>query len=204
VKWRVAIGALLALVHFAGIEGLGVDVDADGTLVEFGKIEHLVDRLERIDVSGMSGVHFIDLGGKNAAGAMGGIALVDTEILDFQSADGRGHPAILAAMIVDAAGLASFPADRQTLEDIVAEDEIAGVITLGEKEILVESFRENGMTKNVVLDVFEGEFALGDGGQALDPIGDGELFGGELFVHDLPHLRERPFNVAPARAIGKS
>jgi hypothetical protein len=204
VKGRVAIGAFFALIHFAGIERLGVDVDADGTLVELGKIEHLVDGLERIDISGMSGVHFIDFSGKDAAGAMGSIALVDTEILDFQSADGRGHPAILAAMIVDAAGLASFPADGQTFKNIVSEDEIARVIALGEKEIFVEGFRENGMAKNVILDVFEGEFALRDGGQALDPIGDGELFGGELFVHDLPHVRVRPRCAAAARAIGKS
>jgi len=36
---------------------------------------------------------------------------------------------------------------------------------------------------DVVLDSFENEIALGDGGEAFDPIGDGELFDGELFWH---------------------
>jgi hypothetical protein len=192
MEGSVTVGALLALVHLARIEGLGIDVDADGALIEFGKIEYLVDGLERINVGGMSGVHFVDVGGKDAAGAMAGIALVNAEILDFEAADRRGHPAILAAMIVDAAGLANFPADGQTLEDMVAENEIAGVIALGEKEILVKGFRENSMVKNIILDVLEGELALRDGGKALDPIGDDELFAGNLFVHGVPHIRVRP------------
>jgi len=194
MKGSVAIGTLLALVYFARIEGLGIDVDADGALMEFGKIEHLMDGLERIDVGGVSGVHFIDVGGKDAAGALGGIALVDAEILDFEAPDGCGHPAILAAMIVDAAGLAGFPADGQTFKDIVAENEIAGVVALGEKEILVEGFWQSGMVKNIILDVLQGELALRDGGETLDPIGDGELFGGKLFVHGVPHVRVRPLS----------
>jgi len=36
---------------------------------------------------------------------------------------------------------------------------------------------------DVVLDIFEREIALGDGGEAFDPIGDAELFDGELFLH---------------------
>jgi hypothetical protein len=192
MKGSVTIGALLALVHLAGIEGFGIDVDADGALVKFKKIEHLVDGLERIDVGGMSGIHLVDIGGEDAAGTMGGIALVNTEILDSQAANGRGHPTTLVAMIVDAAGLANFPADRHAFEDIVAENEIAGVIALGEKEILVKGFRENGMAKKVILNVFEVELALRDVGEILDPIGDDKLFGGKLFVHGMPHVRVRP------------
>ena len=192
MKGRVAISALFALVNLAGIERLGIDVDADGALMEFGKIEHLVNGLQRIDAGRVSGVHFINIGGKHAAGAMNGIALVNAEILDFQAADGRDHPAILIAMIVDAAGLANFPANCQTLEDVVPENQIPGVTAFGEKEVLVEGFRKHGMVKNIILDVFESEFALRDGGEALDPIGDDEVFGDKLFVHGVPHVRVRP------------
>jgi len=38
-------------------------VDADGALVEFGEIQNLMDGLKRVDVRGMSGVHFVDVRG---------------------------------------------------------------------------------------------------------------------------------------------
>jgi len=38
-------------------------VDADGALVEFGEIQNLMDGLERVDISGMGGVHFVDVVG---------------------------------------------------------------------------------------------------------------------------------------------
>jgi hypothetical protein len=53
VERDVAVGAFFALVHFATVEGLGVDVNADGALVELRKIQDLMDRLERIDVNWM-------------------------------------------------------------------------------------------------------------------------------------------------------
>jgi hypothetical protein len=36
---------------------------------------------------------------------------------------------------------------------------------------------------DVVLDIFEREIALGDSGKAFDPVGDGELLDGDLFLH---------------------
>jgi len=44
------------------------------------------------------------------------------------------------------------------------------------------------MTKDVVLNILEREIAFGDGGETLDPIGDRELLGGHLFVHDVPQI----------------
>ena len=38
VKGDVAVGAFFASVDFAGVEGLGIDVDAYGALVEFGEV----------------------------------------------------------------------------------------------------------------------------------------------------------------------
>src|ERR1700682_2354101 len=98
----------------------------------------------------MLGIHLVNFRGNDAAGAVGSVFLLDAEILHFEAADGRGHPTILAAMIVDAAGLASFPTNGHALEDVVFEDEIAGVIALGEEEILVERFGANGVVEDIL------------------------------------------------------
>jgi hypothetical protein len=188
VERHVGIGTLLAKIDLARIKGLGVDVDADGALVKFREIENLVDGLKGIDISGMGGVHFVDVGGDDATRAVGSVARVDAEILDLQPADRGGHPTVLVAMIVDAADLADFPADGHAFKDIVLENEIAGVVALGEEEIFVESLRTHRMAKDVVLDIYECEFGLGNAGEALDPVGDGELFGSHLLVHEAPQI----------------
>jgi hypothetical protein len=86
-------------------------------------------------------------------------------------------------MIVDAAVLANFPADGHALEEIVFENEVACVVALGEEAILVEALGTRGVVEDVVLHDFESEVALGNGSEALDPVGDGELLDGELFLH---------------------
>jgi hypothetical protein len=173
VEGYVGIGTLFAEIDFARIEGLGIEVDADGALAEFGQIEDLMDGFERVDIGGMSGVHLVDVGGDDATRAVGGVAVINAEILDFQAADGSQHPTVLVAMIVDAAGLTDFPADGHALEDIVLENEIAGVVAFGEEEIFVESLRPDSMAKDVVLNIREGEFAFRNGGETLDPVRDG-------------------------------
>jgi hypothetical protein len=181
VERDVAVGAFFSRVDFAAVEGLGIDVDADGALLEFGKIQNLMDRLEGIYVNGMGAVHLVDFRGNDFTSAAGGVFFVDAEILDFQAADGRGHPAVLVAMIVNAAVLADFPADGHTLEEIVFENKIASVIALGKEEIFFERLGTDSVLDDVVLDVLEREIALGDSGEAFDPVGDGELLDGELF-----------------------
>jgi hypothetical protein len=86
-------------------------------------------------------------------------------------------------MIVDAAVLADFPTDGHALEDRVFENEIAGVVAFGEEEVFFERFGADGMVEDIVLDGFESEAALGKGGEAFDPVYDGELLDGELFWH---------------------
>jgi len=132
-------------------------------------------------VDGMRAVHFVDFRRNDFAGAAGGVFFFDAKILDFQAADRCGHPAILITMIVDAAVLADFPADRHALEEIVFENEIAGVIACGEEEIFFERFGAHRVVDDVVLNVFEREGAIGDRGEAFDPVSDGELLDGELF-----------------------
>lgn len=92
------------------------------------------------------------------------MAVFDTEILDLEAADGGGHPAILVAMIVNAGELADFPADGHTLEEIVFENEIAGVAALGEKRIFFEGVGADVILDDEVLHVFEGKIFGGNGG----------------------------------------
>jgi len=135
VEGDVAVGAFFAGVDFATVERFGIDVDAYCALVKFRQVQNLVNGFEGVYVDGMDAVHFVDLRGNDFAGAAGGVLFLDAKILDFQAADGSGHPAILIAMIVDAAVLADFPTDGHALEEIVLEDEIAGVIAFGKEEI---------------------------------------------------------------------
>src|SRR5260370_25868673 len=130
VERHVAVGAFFAKVDFASVEGLGVNVDADGALVEFREIQDLMDGLEGVDISGMSWVQFVDFGGDNAASAAPRIAIINAEMLDLHPADRRGHPAGLTSMVVNAAGLADLPANGHALENFVLEDEVARVVPL--------------------------------------------------------------------------
>jgi hypothetical protein len=45
VEGDVAVSAAFALIDFAAVEGLGIDVDADGALIEFGQVQNLMDGL---------------------------------------------------------------------------------------------------------------------------------------------------------------
>jgi len=82
---------------------------------------------------------------------------------------GRGHPTILIAMVVNAAGLADLPTDGHALEDFVLEDEIASVVALRKITVFVERLRAHRMADDEVLDAFEGEIAPGDRGETFDP-----------------------------------
>jgi hypothetical protein len=148
-----------------------------------------VDGFERIDVDGIGRIHFVDVGSDEATGAGvvgGSIAVFDAEILNFQAANGGGHPAVLIAMIVDAGELSDFPTDGHALEEIVFEDEITGVTALREMEVLVEGFGADLMTHDEGLDVFEGEILGGHGGEVFYPVGDGELVDSEIVGHERP------------------
>jgi hypothetical protein len=105
--------------------------------------------------------------------------------MDTQTPDGRGHPAILIAMIVDATELANLPADGHALENVVLENKVASVISLGEEKIFFQGLREYCVLQNIILDCVERELAFGHGRQAGNPLVDGELLCRDfhLFVH---------------------
>ncbi len=110
-------------------------MQADGALAELAQVEHLMHRRAGIDHGGVRGVHVEGVGGQQPAGAGRRVAVLNAEILHAQAADGRGHPAFLAAGVVDAAHLADIPADGQALEELILEDEVARVVGLGEEEV---------------------------------------------------------------------
>jgi hypothetical protein len=132
-------------------------VNADCALIVFGEIQNLVDGLERVDVARIGGVHFINVSRHEAtrAGMMGkSVTVFNAEILDFQSADGSGHPAVLISMIVDAGELADFPANSHAFEKIVFKYEIACVAALGKIKVFLERFRADMIPNDEILDVF--------------------------------------------------
>ncbi len=84
-----------------------------------------MDRFERVHVGGMGGVHLVDVGGSEVAGAFvltGGVVVFHPKVLHFEAADRSGHPTVLVAMIMDAAELADLPADGHALEQVVLEN----------------------------------------------------------------------------------
>src|SRR5215468_5372791 len=89
-------------------------------------------------------------------------------------------------MIVNSGEMSDFPTNGHTFEEIVFENEIAGVAALGKIEKFFERFGADVMADDVVLDVFEREILRGDGGEILDPVGDGKLFGDEIVGHEKP------------------
>jgi hypothetical protein len=89
-------------------------------------------------------------------------------------------------MIVNAAELTNFPADGHAFEQIIFEDEIAGVAAFGEIEIFVERFGNDMMLHDEVLNVFESEILCEDGSKIFDPVGDGELIRSDVAGNGRP------------------
>ncbi len=165
-------------------------MDADGTLVEFGTVHDFVDGFHGIDESGMASVQLVDISRSDGAVAGGGIDFLYSIIANVQVADGRRHPAVLIAMVVDAAVLADFPTEGHAFEQGILEDEIAGVIPFGEKDVLFKAFGADGMVDDVILDGLEAEIVFRDGGETGDPVGDIDLLSdGDVLGHK--DLRKR-------------
>src|SRR5258707_13250668 len=121
-KWDVGVRALVAEIDFAIVEGLGINVDADGAPVEFRQVHDFMDRLDGIHIGGMRSVEIVGIGGDDFARAVGGVAPVYAVVLNAKPADGRGHPTVLTAMVVNAAVLADIPADGHALKEIIPEN----------------------------------------------------------------------------------
>ncbi len=160
---------------------MGVDVKAGGALVEFGKIENLMNGLFALDGAGMVVVHVVGDARRNVAGAAGVVLIFNAEILDAQFADGHGHPAILSAMIVNAADLADFPANRDDFEEAAFEDEIPRVMAFGVEEVGLQGFDADLVLLEVFFDFRKSEIFAMNGRKSVDPFIDGELRHGASF-----------------------
>ena len=103
-------------------------MQADGALVEFAGIEDAMDGLEGVDGAGMRGIHLDGFRGLDRGFAESDVLMHDVKILDQQTADGDGHPAVLVAVVVDGTGLADFPADGDQFVERSLVDQVAGVV----------------------------------------------------------------------------
>jgi hypothetical protein len=115
-------------------------------------------------------------------------------VLNSQTPDGRGHPTILVAMIVDAAVLANFPADRHALKQIVLENQIAGVVAFRKIAVFVQSLRKDGVADDVVLNILQCKFSDWNTSEPLNPICDCELFDSDVSCHGKPPIRVHPLS----------
>ena len=128
VQFDFAAGALLCGIDDAGIEGPGINVNTDGALVEFSRIENAMDRRQRVDGTGVRGIHLYGFSGLDGAFAGSNILMNDMVVLDHQTADGDGHPAVLVAVVVDGTGVTDLPANGDELVKRSFVDQIASIV----------------------------------------------------------------------------
>ena len=83
VQTNFAAGALLGGVDDAGIEGAGIDVEADCALVEFAGIENAMNWSERVNGAGLRHIHLNDFGGMDRAFAGSDVLMHNVEIFDL-------------------------------------------------------------------------------------------------------------------------
>lgn len=171
----VGVGSFVERIDFTGGIGIRVDVDAGGALLEFGKIENLMDGLLALHGARMIGVHVIRHAGRKIASAASRVLIGDAEILNAQFANGHGHPAVLSAMIVDAADLAGLPADGKDFEEVAFENEIPGVVAPGVEKIGLERFDANLILLEVCFDFRERKVFAMNCRKAADPFIDRHL-----------------------------
>jgi hypothetical protein len=81
VQTDFAAGPLFGGIDHAGIEGAGIDVEANRALVEFAGIEDAVYGRERVNGAGLRDIHLNNLSGMNDAFAGGNVLTHHMEIL---------------------------------------------------------------------------------------------------------------------------
>src|SRR5277367_3480503 len=165
----ICVCAFIHGIHFAGIVRIRIDVHAGRGLIEFRQILHLVDGLFGTHDGGMRRIHSVGIGGDQLTAAVRGVLIFHAEILHAQTADGRDHPAILAAMIMDAAELADIPADREDFKEFAFVDQIPGVVAVGVKNVGGQGFRLNGFALGEFQHAGNGEFFFWNGAELFHP-----------------------------------
>ena len=128
MQLNFATGAVLGRIDHATIERAGVNVEADGALVEFAGIEDAMDGLERINGAGMRGIHLDGVSGFDRAFAEGKVLINHMKVFDQQTPERDSHPTVLVAMVVHGTGLADLPADGEQFIERSFVDQVAGVV----------------------------------------------------------------------------
>src|SRR6202046_3546793 len=100
---------------------------ARSSLSEFREIQHLMNGFFGLNHRGMFGVHVVSFRRDEMARRVSGVAIINAEVLHAQTTDGRRHPAILAAMIVNAANLSDIPADGHDFEGLTFVNQVSCV-----------------------------------------------------------------------------
>ena len=176
-----------------------INVDAGGALIEFGEIEDLVNRFFALHGAGMVVIHIVGNTGADATGALRAVLILDAEILHPQFADGDGHPAILPAMVVNAAGLPDFPADGHDFEKIALENQVSCVVALGVEEVRLQRIDAELVLLEVFLDLGKCEVLAMNGGETAHPVIDRHLRHGSLLKSKQAMQNQ---SISPARAVG--
>jgi hypothetical protein len=180
MQGRVGVSSFVHGVDFATGIGMRIDMNAGGALIELLEIEDLVDGLFALDRARMIAIHIVGDAGTDVAGTVRAIFAVDAEVLDAQFTDGDSHPAVLSAMIVDAANLADLPTDGQHFEEVALENQIPRVVALGVKEIRLQRIDAEVILLEVAFDFGNGEILAMNGKKAVHPLIDGHLRHGTL------------------------
>jgi hypothetical protein len=173
VQGDVAAGTLLRRVDLAGVEGSGVDVEADSALVPLAGIEDRMNRLAGIDGAGIGGIDLDEIGGLDVAAVIVEVLGDDSVILHHELTDRCRHPTVLVAMIVDGADLADVPTNGHQFECLRLVDEVAGIVLAVPEEIRGKTIRVDGTgTQDLTDTVDVGEGALGESFKLLDELLD--------------------------------
>jgi len=172
-------------------------VNAGGALAEFRQVLHLVHRLIRLDNGRVRGIHVVGIGGHQFAAAVRGVAVFHAEILNAQPPDGRDHPTVLVAMIVNAAEVPDFPADGHHFEELAFVNQVSGVVALGVEKVGLERFRADGLCLRELQNARDGELLLRNAAELFHPVIDGQLFHARGRFHCCPRsLRENRSNAS--------
>jgi len=156
------------------IERLRIDMKAYGAIVEFRKVEYLMDRLFELDLRREAIGKFERIGFPKFAIPGCFIDRVDGEILSLQSSDRDRHPASLLAMVMDSRDLAAIPADRHQLKSIVLEDKIPSVKLLAPEKIFLDRVDLDRILAEEIVDRFADESLVGYFAKTANKVVDGD------------------------------
>src|ERR1700733_8033185 len=145
---------------------------AGSSLSEFRKIQHLMNGFFGLNHRGMLGIHIVSVGRDEMASGVSSVATINEEILHAQTADGRRHPAILAAMIMNAANLSDIPTDGHDFEELTFVNQVSCVVAFCVKKIRRECLGLNSFLRCEIEDSRNRKFGFRNGAKVLYPFVD--------------------------------